>query len=129
MILNTTSTCSGTVERRWKSFEYEGKVEACIAMRAVSLMRDQHNLAIDTSSFNEQFACTQAEWNESVRQHGEGQMRDTLLRSICPEVYGLYPVKLGVALAICSGNFEADDSSNSTHRGNSHVLMIGKKIN
>lgn len=98
-------------------------------MRAISLMRDQHNLAVDTSSFSEQFALTQAEWNESVRQHGEGKMRDTLLRSICPEVYGLYPVKLGVALAICSGNFETDYNAGSAHRGNSHVLMIGAMNN
>lgn len=94
-------------------------------MRAISVARDHHNLAVDTTGFSEQFALTKAEWMESVRQHGEGKMRDMLLRSICPEVYGLYPVKLGVALAICSGNLDANDGPSPSHRGSSHVLMIG----
>lgn len=116
---------SGTIERRWLSFQYDGHVRAEIAMRANSLVREQHHLNADMKYFSEQMALMEAEWSENVRQHGEATMRDNIVRSICPEVYGMYPVKLGIALAICSGHFDAIDNSKPHQRGHSHVLMIG----
>lgn len=45
------------------------------------------------------------------------------------DVYGMYPVKLAIALAICSGNeisdIKSSDHSDLHHRGQSHVLLVG----
>lgn len=121
-------TICGSIERRWTSFQYEGEVQAVVAMRAISVVREQHHMNVDMKYFSEQMALMQADWNECVRQHGELNMRDNILRSFCPEVYGMYPVKMAIALAICSGNFDMTDTSNTYQRGQSHVLMIGNFI-
>lgn len=118
--------CSGTIERRWTSFG-EGGCISTIAMRAVSLTREQNYLMVDENGVSEQMMTIKVEWAENLNKHGELGMRDIILRSICPDVYGLYPVKLAIALAICSGNEIGETKSNSDllhHRGQSHVLMV-----
>lgn len=96
-------------------------------MRAVSLTREQNNLTADLNGVSEQMMTIQADWIEHLNKHGELGMRDIILKSICPDVYGLYPVKLAIALAICSGNDFSDSKySDGLHqRGQSHILMIG----
>lgn len=119
-------TYSGTVERRWIAFN-ESKAEAMIAMRAVSLIREQNNLNVENSSLSEQMVSIHLEWAENLNKHGELGMRDIILKSICPDVYGMFPVKLAIVLAICSGNDVGDlKSSDGLHqRGQSHILLVG----
>lgn len=118
---------SGTIERRWISFQYEGKCEAVLAMRAVSLTREQNSLTINSNDMSEQMITLKMDWMEHLSRHGELGMRDIILKSICPDVYGMYPVKLAIVLAICSGNEISDNrlSDGSQQRGQSHVLMVG----
>lgn len=58
---------------------------------------------------------------------GELGLRDIILKSICPDVYGMYPVKLAIVLAICSGSDISDyKTTDGLHqRGQSHILMVG----
>lgn len=118
---------SGTIERRWKSFQYEGSCEAVIAMRAVSMTREQNSLTIDSNGLSEQLMMLKADWIEHLNKHGELGMRDIILKSVCPDVYGLYPVKLAIVLAICSGNEISDHKLNDGlhQRGQSHILLVG----
>lgn len=111
------------MERRWISFN-EARAEAMIAMRAVSLVREQNNLTMDDNSLSEQMMTIKADWLEQLGKHGELGMRDIILKSICPDVYGLYPVKLAIVLAICSGN-DIRSHDGLHQRGQSHVLMVG----
>lgn len=119
---------SGTIERRFTSFQYEGRCSAIIAMRAVSLTREQNHLTVNTKHLSEQMLLMQFEWAENLEKFGELGLRDIILDSICPDVRGLYPIKLAIALAICSGNNEETDTKNNYglhQRGQSHVLLIG----
>lgn len=118
---------SGTIERRWTSFQYEGSCEAVISMRAVCLSREQNALTVDSNGLSEQLMTLKADWIEHLNRHGELGMRDIILKSICPDVHGLYPIKLAIVLAICSGNEISDHkSSDGLHqRGQSHVLLVG----
>ncbi|CAK9250640.1 unnamed protein product [Sphagnum jensenii] len=50
--------------------------------------------------------------------------RNTLLRNICPQVYGLSTVKLAVALTLIGG-VQHVDSSGTRVRGESHLLLVG----
>ncbi|RHY87974.1 hypothetical protein DYB35_007838 [Aphanomyces astaci] len=50
--------------------------------------------------------------------------RDVILSSICPQVYGLFIVKLAVALTVIGGCAYVDDRGMKT-RGDSHMLLIG----
>ena len=50
--------------------------------------------------------------------------RDVLLRSVCPQLCGMYPIKLAVALTLVGGVGYQDQSGMST-RGESHLLLVG----
>lgn len=98
-------------------------------MRAVSLIREQNSLAIGSVNLSEKMMTLKADWLEQLQKYGEFGIRDIILKSICPDVYGMYPVKLAIALAICSGNeisnIKSSDQEELHHRGQSHVLLIG----
>ncbi|GBM94337.1 DNA helicase MCM9 [Araneus ventricosus] len=49
--------------------------------------------------------------------------RDFILSCICPQVFGLYIVKLAVALILAGGVEKKDE--NSRIRGDSHLLLVG----
>lgn len=96
-------------------------------MRAVSLTREQNSLAVDSNGLSEQLMTLRADWIEYLNKRGELGMRDLILKSICPDVHGLYPVKLAIALSICSGNEISDNRmGDGLHqRGQSHILLVG----
>ena len=52
------------------------------------------------------------------------QARNHILSSFCPQVYGLYAVKLAVALALIGG-VQRIDPSGTRVRGESHLLLVG----
>lgn len=104
----------------------KGMCEAVIAMRAISLIRDQNSMVIDPIDLNGKMAALKDDWLEQVQKHGELGVRDIILKSICPDVYGMYPIKLAIALAICSSNEISDMKHNSSHhRDQSHILLVG----
>lgn len=75
----------------------------------------------------EHLLCMQAEWADSVARLGELSVRDTIVESICPEIHGMYVVKLALALVICSGGIEntIKTTSGCNIRGQSHLLLVG----
>lgn len=97
-------------------------------MRAISLTHEQKRMTIDAKRMMEQMVLMQMEWNESLEQLGELRVRDMIVKSICPEIYGMYPIKLAIALAVCSGGIENTTTASTyglSHRGQSHLLLIG----
>lgn len=95
-------------------------------MRAMSLIRDR---AYFLSSKNGETTQEKEKsvWAEKLESSHELTMRDNILRSICPSVYGMYPVKLAIALAICSGVSDISENRHDRqyHRNHSHVLLVG----
>lgn len=84
-------------------------------------------MAVDMKQLSEQMVLAEMEWREEVERIGEAGIRDHILRSICPQVNGLYPVKLAVALAISSGGIDNTTAMacGLSKRGQSHLLLIG----
>ena len=52
------------------------------------------------------------------------QGRNVILSSLCPQVYGLYVVKLAVAMVLAGGVAHSHQSGTRT-RGESHLLLVG----
>lgn len=50
--------------------------------------------------------------------------RNAILRGICPQIFGLFTVKLAVALTIIGG-VQHVDASGTKVRGESHLLLVG----
>lgn len=60
-----------------------------------------------------------------VRRLGECKCKEILINSICPQLFGLEIVKLGIAL-LMTGEAELQDSkSNNKGRSQSHLLLVG----
>lgn len=95
-------------------------------MRAVSLTREQNSLTMNSNDMSEQMITFKMDWMEHLSRHGELGVRDIILKSVCPDIYGMYPVKLAIVLAICSGNEISDQRPGILpQREQSHVLMVG----
>lgn len=50
--------------------------------------------------------------------------RDKILASFCPQVYGMYIVKLAACIVLCGGVEHVDETGLKV-RGESHLLMVG----
>ncbi|CAK4071381.1 unnamed protein product [Aphanomyces euteiches] len=66
------------------------------------------------------------EFEQFWQQHKDAPLegRNIILSSICPQVYGLFIVKLAVALTVIGGCSYVDETGMKT-RGDSHMLLIG----
>lgn len=98
-----------------------------IVLHAISVTHAQKRLEIDTKQLSDQMLSMHADWCELFQQFGELNVRDLIIKSICPQVHGLLPVKLAIALAICSGSYDNDETNTCgiNIRGQSHLLLIG----
>lgn len=100
-------------------------------MRAVSVIREKHYIPFGLRNITEQMVLMQMEWTEDIHKYGELAVRDVIVNSICPDIYGMHPIKLAIALVICSGNKIDFDNINTPNmnvlhnRGQSHILLIG----
>ncbi|KAF0718445.1 Aste57867_1681 [Aphanomyces stellatus] len=66
------------------------------------------------------------EFEHFWHQHADAPLegRNFILSSICPQVYGMFIVKLAVALTVIGGCSYVDETGMKT-RGDSHMLLIG----
>ena len=66
------------------------------------------------------------EFDEFWEKHADSPFtgRNAILASICPQVYGLYAVKLAVTLSMIGGLHRQDDSGTQV-RGEIHLLLVG----
>lgn len=115
-------TVCGTVERRWKPLHAGKKSEVTITLRAISVCREETKPQIGRD-LPEQLLCVRAQWQETIERIGEENARDLILKSICPEIHGMYFAKLAVALSLCSAVDASSAALNS--RTNSHLLLVG----
>lgn len=115
------------MERRWRPIHPGSRLDAFIALKANSISRDQKRAQIDAKNLPEQMFLAHTEWVDLMQMHGEEKLRDLMLKSICPEVHGMFPIKLAIALVVCSGGIENTTSTThgSNKRGQSHLLLVG----
>ena len=58
-------------------------------------------------------------WSDN--QYGALEARNEILASFCPQVYGLYIVKLAITVTLCGG-IERLDQSGTRVRGEPHMV-------
>ncbi|EDO42446.1 predicted protein [Nematostella vectensis] len=114
-------TISGVVMRRWWPVIAEVKCDLEVVFKAnhVSVNNEQRIGAIVTEEMKQEF-------DEFWSKHKDKPLsgRNHILASFCPQVYGLYAVKLAVTL-ILMGGVQRVDASGTRVRGESHMLLIG----
>ncbi|KAK2562140.1 DNA helicase MCM9 [Acropora cervicornis] len=116
-------TICGVVMRRWKPVYADSRCDLELVLKAnhVSVNNGQRAGVVVTEELKREFA-------EFWEKHKDSplQARNHILASFCPQVYGLYVVKLAVALVIIGGVQRIDPSG--TRTGKSQFLKYAAKI-
>jgi len=111
----------GVVSRRWKPFIKEVRPEIDMVLMAnhVKVSNEDKSSFLLSEELTKQF---ESFWQ--TNQHQPLRARDHIVRSFCPQLCGLYKVKLALMLALIGGVPRTDVSGSRT-RGESHCLIIG----
>ncbi|PIK48566.1 putative DNA helicase MCM9 [Apostichopus japonicus] len=114
-------TITGTVLRRWQSVTMETKCELELAVKCnhIQVHNEQTKVCTVTDDMRKEF---EEFWDRYRFTPLTG--RNVILASLCPQVYGLYVVKLAVALVL-AGGVSRDHASGTRTRGESHLLLVG----
>ncbi|XP_044013038.1 DNA helicase MCM9-like isoform X2 [Aphidius gifuensis] len=112
---------SGVVIRRWSTLTAGKRTEISTIMigNSVSVLRK----VVDSNhSVNDMKNIFDDYWSKYIDAPLVG--RDNILASICPQLFGMYTVKLALAIVL-AGGVPKTNSTGVRVRGEPHLLMIG----
>eukprot|EP00126_Sphaerothecum_destruens_P007015 Sdes_comp19646_c0_seq1m11440 len=113
----------GIVRRRWGPLRQDEQCDLELVLHAnhIEIQNEQKNGSLlPTESQEQQFHRF---WSDTFRDDPLAG-RNLILKSICPQTFGLFTVKLSVALALVGG-VQRKTSSGTRIRGESHLLLVG----
>lgn len=113
----------GTIERRWGPLIQGKRTDVTVVMSANSVSKDETKMNLG-KDLPEHLVFVRAEWQNTIKEIGELGARDLLVQSICPEIHGMHPVKLAVAISLASST-ERMLGSGTNIRSHSHLLLVG----
>ncbi|KAJ1719235.1 DNA helicase mcm9, partial [Coemansia biformis] len=114
-------TVTGVVMRRWRAVVAGERPDIAVVVRASSIRvhGDQAAQAAAAGDARDGFGAFWA-------RHAAAPMRarDRIVGSMCPQVYGLFYVKLAVVLVLIGG-VARGDAAGLRVRGEAHLLLVG----
>ncbi|KAJ8298755.1 hypothetical protein KUTeg_022815, partial [Tegillarca granosa] len=124
LAMGTIPRSIGTIRRRWRPTAVDSRCDIEIVMKAnhVLVTNEQRNTVLVTKELKSEIASF---WEEHKDCPLKG--RNQILASLCPQVYGLYVVKLAVAMVLAGGVQRVDDSGTRV-RGEIHMLLVGDPV-
>ncbi|XP_057677980.1 DNA helicase MCM9 isoform X2 [Corythoichthys intestinalis] len=114
-------TVYGVMCQRWKPF-YDGSrcdVELVLKANNIEVNNQQGAASLLTEDVQKEF---EEFWEHYKYDPIAG--RNQILLSLCPQVYGMYVIKLAVAMVL-AGGVQRIDSSGTRTRGECHMLLVG----
>ncbi|XP_074436960.1 DNA helicase MCM9 isoform X1 [Larus michahellis] len=114
-------TVYGVVMQRWKPFHEGARCDLELVLKANYVKVNNEQLAgvvIDEE--------VRKEFENFWEKHRNDPLagRNEILASLCPQVFGLYLVKLAVAMVL-AGGVQRTDATGTRIRGESHLLLVG----
>ncbi|KAA0155198.1 hypothetical protein FNF29_01949 [Cafeteria roenbergensis] len=115
---------TGTLTRRWSRIARGARCDLEVLIKAnhVRIISDSHAGGIVTDELREDF---ERFWEYFEAKGQPLRARNILLRSINPQLHGMFVVKQAVALTLAGGVGRVDGQSGTTVRGDAHLLMVG----
>ncbi|KAJ2871960.1 DNA helicase mcm9 [Coemansia aciculifera] len=112
---------TGTLVWRWRATNGGERPDIALALHATSISAGTSggSLISITDDFKQGF---RAFWQAHASAPMRG--RDIVVASMCPQVYGLFYIKLAVLLILIGGVARADPSGLRV-RGEAHLLLVG----
>ncbi|NWR57313.1 MCM9 helicase, partial [Bucorvus abyssinicus] len=114
-------TVYGVVMQRWKPFHEDARCDLELVLKAnyVKVNNEQLAGAVIDEEVRKEFEDF---WEKHRNDPLAGQ--NEILASLCPQVFGLYLVKLAVAMVL-AGGVQRTDATGTRIRGESHLLLVG----
>ncbi|XP_058163321.1 DNA helicase MCM9 isoform X2 [Dasypus novemcinctus] len=114
-------TIYGVVMQRWKPFQQDVRCEVEIVLKAnyIHVNNEQSTGIIMDEEVRKEFEDF---WEN--HKSDPFAARNEILASLCPQVFGLYLVKLAVAMVL-AGGIQRTDATGTRVRGESHLLLVG----
>ncbi|CAH8537799.1 unnamed protein product [Heterobilharzia americana] len=127
---------NGIVTRRWRCMKEGAPCEISTFLKAnyIENLTELKAGGGPSQISYERVLEFEAYWSKYTNFRSALEARNLLIRSICPEVYGMYLIKLSLALMLASAPewYSASDDSGTgvdelsvRIRGNPHILLIG----
>jgi DNA helicase MCM9 len=115
----------GVLVRQWRPVYRGGRCTVDIALRANSIraLNSYERIRAVPSSTASLFQDFWSHYRGSGRLF---QGRDLIIRSVCPQLFGLFFVKLALLLTLVGGSAtQADRGNGVRRRSQSHLLIVG----
>ncbi|NXJ02632.1 MCM9 helicase, partial [Psophia crepitans] len=114
-------TVYGVVMQRWKPFHEDARCNLELVLKAnyVKVNNEQLSGVVIDEEVRKEFEDF---WEKHRNDPLAG--RNEILASLCPQVFGLYLVKLAVAMVL-AGGVQRTDAAGTRIRGESHLLLVG----
>ncbi|CAF3333404.1 unnamed protein product [Rotaria socialis] len=110
----------GFVQDRWRPVQVggRGQTSLCLEANNVVVLNDQ-TASVSPHAYDE----FELYWKDNHRTPISA--RNRIIASICPQLYGLYVVKLAIALILAGGVTISDEKRGIRVRSQSHLLLVG----
>ncbi|PVU98203.1 hypothetical protein BB561_000061 [Smittium simulii] len=114
-------TIVGVVIRRWKSLciGVRPEISLCLVANSITVHNNHQHISGVSLEMKKFF---RNHWLRYQKNPMRG--RDIIVSSVCPQVYGLYVVKLSVLLVLIGG-IGKNEPSGLKVRGETHLLLVG----